>query len=41
MGMDYGNEKCHNTMPSRVGTILEHDKHCVTFHTLYDHTELS
>ena len=37
----YGDDNCHNTIPSRQGTIIENDKHCATFHALYDHTELS
>ncbi|MDQ7060412.1 MAG: hypothetical protein Q9M43_04530 [Sulfurimonas sp.] len=37
----YGDNKCHNTIPMRQGTAMEYDKHCATFHALYDHTKLS
>jgi len=37
----FGDEKCHNTIPNRVGTPFEKDKHCATFHALYDHTDLT
>ena len=36
-----GDNKCHNTTPSRKGTPWEHEKHCSLYHDLYDHTALS
>jgi len=36
----FGDESDHNTLPNRAGTLMENEKHCATFHALYDHTIL-
>ena len=36
----FGDDNDHNTLPARQETAMEHDKHCATFHALYDHTAL-
>jgi len=38
-GFGYDND--HNTLPNRAGTLMESEKHCATFHALYDHTILN
>lgn len=37
----FGDENDHNTIPERVGTLMENEKHCAIFHALYDHTMLN